>query len=116
MLRLLPIFWTTVVYWTLYGFMGTFFIAQGSLMDNAVRLPWPGWLGGGGAGDSSSGGSGGGDNALARASGGGGEAGGGGGGGGGGNGSGGVVVRVPAATMALFNTGAIILLVPLYDR
>jgi hypothetical protein len=27
----------------------------------------------------------------------------------------GITLRVPAATMALFNTGAIILLVPLYD-
>jgi peptide/histidine transporter 3/4 len=27
----------------------------------------------------------------------------------------GITLRIPAATMALFNTGAIILLVPLYD-
>lgn len=30
-------------------------------------------------------------------------------------GTGGFVLRIPAATMALFNTGSIILLVPLYD-
>uniref|UniRef100_A0A383WJ92 Major facilitator superfamily (MFS) profile domain-containing protein n=1 Tax=Tetradesmus obliquus TaxID=3088 RepID=A0A383WJ92_TETOB len=67
-LRLLPVFFTTVLYWTIYAMMGTMFIQQGSLMDNRVSLP--------------------GTN---------------------------VTLRIPAATMALFNTGAIILLVPLYD-
>lgn len=66
--------------------MGTFFIQQGSLMDNSI--PLPAWLGGGGGNcDNSSSGS-------------------------GGNG---LCLHIPAATMALFNTGAIILLVPLYD-
>ncbi|KAI8464147.1 MAG: POT family-domain-containing protein [Monoraphidium minutum] len=89
--------------------MGTFFIAQGSLMDNAVRLPWL-WgappadaggrrlLGSDAGGDLSRGGGGGDDPS---------------GGGGGGNG---LVIHIPSATMALFNTGAIILLVPLYDK
>eukprot|EP00775_Hariotina_reticulata_P008543 gene8543-8726_t len=67
-LRLLPVFFTTVMYWTIYSMMGTFFIQEGTLMDNAVTLPGSDW-----------------------------------------------VFNIPAATMALFNTGAIIILVPLYD-
>ncbi|KIY94030.1 hypothetical protein MNEG_13932 [Monoraphidium neglectum] len=108
-LRLLPIFWTTAIYWTLYGFMGTFFIAQGSLMDNAISIPWPFW--GGGGGGSPTGGAG---RRLLEA-----DitrGGGGGGDGPGGDENGGFVIRIPSATMALFNTGAIILLVPLYDK
>eukprot|EP00879_Flechtneria_rotunda_P018658 GHRR01019581.1.p1 GENE.GHRR01019581.1~~GHRR01019581.1.p1 ORF type:complete len:740 (+),score=306.24 GHRR01019581.1:672-2891(+) len=74
-LRLLPVFFTTVLYWTIYAMMGTMFIQQGTLMDNRVVLP-----------------------AIRSMT------------------SSNIVLRVPAATMALFNTGAIILLVPLYDR
>lgn len=48
--------------------MGTMFIQQGSLMDNAVHLPGLNYT-----------------------------------------------INIPSATMALFNTGAIIMLVPLYD-
>jgi len=65
--------------------MGTMFIMQGSLMDNCIPLPK--WLGGGGSSSCSS---------SSEA-------------------SGGLALYIPAATMALFNTGAIILLVPLYD-
>eukprot|EP00878_Enallax_costatus_P010038 GHUV01010477.1.p1 GENE.GHUV01010477.1~~GHUV01010477.1.p1 ORF type:complete len:428 (+),score=155.40 GHUV01010477.1:2685-3968(+) len=67
-LRLLPVFCTTALYWTIYAMMGTMFIQQGTLMDNRVVIPGSGF-----------------------------------------------VLRIPAATMALFNTGSIILLVPLYD-
>jgi hypothetical protein len=70
--------------------MGTFFIQQGSLMDNSI--PLPAWLGGG----SSSGGCGSSGGST-------------------GSSSDRVCLHIPAATMALFNTGAIILLVPLYD-
>ncbi|GBG00630.1 hypothetical protein Rsub_13284, partial [Raphidocelis subcapitata] len=115
-LRLLPIFWTTAIYWTLYGFMGTFFIAQGSLMDNRISIPWLSASASdyGGARAPASGTGNGAAAAAALGRGGGGGHGGGGGGGGGG-GNGGFVLRIPSATMALFNTGAIILLVPLYD-
>jgi hypothetical protein len=93
--------------------MGTFFIAQGSLMDNRVRIPWLASSGGGyGAARAPASGTGSGAAAeLGRGGGGGGS-----GGGGGGSGNGGFVLHIPSATMALFNTGAIILLVPLYDR
>lgn len=109
--------------------MGTFFISQGSLMDNAVTIPWP-WGASSSAAGGASGGSApaGGDiiSGVISLSRGGGDdphphpspapdpSGGGGGGGAGGNG--GFVIHIPSATMALFNTGAIILLVPLYDK
>jgi len=72
-----------------------------------VRIPWFG------SGASSSGD--GGPDALTRSH---GHSGGGGshGGGGGADNDGGFVLHIPSATMALFNTGAIILLVPLYDK
>ncbi|KAI3426893.1 hypothetical protein D9Q98_006837 [Chlorella vulgaris] len=41
-LRLLPIFATTVLYWTIYMQMGSFFVAQGVNMDRALALPWGG--------------------------------------------------------------------------
>lgn len=36
-LRLLPVFFTTVLYWTIYCQMGSMFVQQGSLMDERVR-------------------------------------------------------------------------------
>lgn len=86
---------------TIYSMMGTFFIQQGSLMDNSI--PLPAFLGGGGGGDCglSSSSSGSGSSGSSGSS--------------GDSSSGGACLHIPAATMALFNTGAIILLVPLYD-
>jgi solute carrier family 15 (peptide/histidine transporter), member 3/4 len=34
--RLLPVFCTTILYWTVYAQMGTFFIIQGTQMDRCV--------------------------------------------------------------------------------
>jgi hypothetical protein len=36
-LRMLPIFFTTMLYWTIYVQMGSMFVQQGSLMDGRVR-------------------------------------------------------------------------------
>lgn len=37
MLRMLPIFFTTVLYWTVYMQMGTLFVQQGTFMDRRLR-------------------------------------------------------------------------------
>ncbi|KAK9822864.1 hypothetical protein WJX81_005939 [Elliptochloris bilobata] len=63
--RMLPVFLTTILYWTIYAQMGSFFVVQGAQMDR--------WLFGG-------------------------------------------RFKVPAASLALFNTLSIILLIPIYDR
>jgi hypothetical protein len=36
-MRMLPIFCTTMLYWTIYVQMGSMFVQQGSLMDGEVR-------------------------------------------------------------------------------
>ncbi|KXZ50431.1 hypothetical protein GPECTOR_16g605 [Gonium pectorale] len=44
-LRLMPIFFVTMFYWTIYTQMGSFFVQQGNLMARELQLP--GALGGG---------------------------------------------------------------------
>ncbi|KAF5831125.1 POT family-domain-containing protein [Dunaliella salina] len=66
-LRLLPIFGATVLYWTIYTQMGTLFVQQGNLMDRAMSVP------------------------------------------------GGDHINIPSASMSIFNTLSIILLIWLYD-
>jgi len=66
-LRLMPIFFTTMLYWTIYTQMGSFFVQQGNLMDRTIRRN----------GDS---------------------------------------FRIPSASMSLFNTLSIIVLIPVYDK
>ncbi|KAG2488532.1 hypothetical protein HYH03_012852 [Edaphochlamys debaryana] len=39
-LRLMPVFFTTMLYWTIYTQMGSFFVQQGNLMDRTVHLPY----------------------------------------------------------------------------
>lgn len=66
--RMLPIFFTTILYWTIYIQMGTFFVVQGSYMDRRIHLP------------------------------------------------GGRSFIIPAASLNMVNTLAIVLLIPLYDK
>eukprot|EP00884_Botryococcus_braunii_P017310 jgi/Botrbrau1/4262/Bobra.0390s0002.1 len=63
--RMFPIFLTTILYWTIYAQMGSFFVMQGALMNREVGRSG---------------------------------------------------FTVPAASLALFNTLGIIILIPLYDR
>ncbi|KAK9791573.1 hypothetical protein WJX73_008951 [Symbiochloris irregularis] len=66
--RMLPIFFTTVLYWTIYAQMGSFFVEQGAVMDRMVY--WKGHE----------------------------------------------KFDIPAASLAVFNTLSIIILIPIYDR
>ena len=88
--RMMPVFWTTAFYWAIYAQMGSFFVEQGQFMDRRLFLSAA-------AAPSTSASTG------AR-----------------GPGSrpppGRPPFEVPAASLALFNTVAIIALVPLYDR
>lgn len=63
--RLLPVFFTTIMYWTVYAQMGTFFIMQGTQMQRSMF-----------------------DGKF----------------------------YIPSASLSLFNIGAIIALIPVYDR
>eukprot|EP00891_Asterochloris_glomerata_P003785 jgi/Astpho2/3785/Aster-04319 len=76
-LRMLPIFFTTILYWTIYVQMGSFFVEQGSQMDRRITFPRFSIFG-----------------HYVR----------------------GGQLRIPAASLALFNTVSIIALIPLYDR
>ncbi|KAL4443298.1 hypothetical protein ABPG75_011035 [Micractinium tetrahymenae] len=67
-LRLLPVFGATLLYWTIYMQMGSFFVAQGVLMDRSVPLP------------------------------------------------GGRSFVIPAASLSMINTLAIVVLIPMYDK
>ena len=67
--RMLPVFFATIMYWTIYMQMGSFFVVQGSKMDREIGLP----LGGGS-------------------------------------------FYIPAASLAVINTFAIVALIPVYDR
>jgi peptide/histidine transporter 3/4 len=67
--RMLPIFFATIMYWTIYMQMGSFFVVQGSKMDRKINLPF--------------------------------EMG---------------VFYIPAASLAVINTVAIVVLIPIYDR
>lgn len=67
-LRLLPVFGATLLYWTIYMQMGSFFVAQGVLMDRTVPLP------------------------------------------------GGRSFVIPAASLSMINTLAIVVLIPMYDK
>ncbi|KAL3151753.1 hypothetical protein ABBQ38_012730 [Trebouxia sp. C0009 RCD-2024] len=64
-MRMLPIFFTTILFWTIYCQMGSFFVEQGTQMNRQM-------FGG--------------------------------------------KLRIPAASLALFNTISIIALIPVYDR
>ncbi|EFJ40034.1 hypothetical protein VOLCADRAFT_70090, partial [Volvox carteri f. nagariensis] len=68
-LRLMPVFFTTMLYWTIYTQMGSFFVQQGNLMAREVVLPFTS-----------------------------------------------THFHVPSASMSLFNTLSIILLIPVYDK
>ena len=94
--RMLPVFWTTAFYWAIYAQMGSFFVEQGQFMDRRIFFS---------TGSNSSSNdpsiiakipstktSPGSHHQLGRP------------------------FEVPAASLALFNTVAIIALVPLYDR
>ena len=37
--RMLPVFFATIMYWTIYMQMGSFFVVQGSKMDRRITLP-----------------------------------------------------------------------------
>lgn len=66
-LRMMPVFFSTVLYWTIYGQMASMFVQEGNLMNKEVYLgQWH--------------------------------------------------FSLPSASMALFNTASIIVLIPLYDR
>ena len=39
-IRMLPIFFPTILYWTIYVQMGSFFVVQGAHMDRTMVLPW----------------------------------------------------------------------------
>ncbi|PSC75608.1 NRT1 PTR FAMILY -like [Micractinium conductrix] len=67
-LRLLPIFGATLLYWTIYMQMGSFFVAQGVCMDRTISLP------------------------------------------------GGGTFVIPAASLSMINTLAIVVLIPMYDK
>ncbi|GAB4818682.1 hypothetical protein N2152v2_005728 [Parachlorella kessleri] len=67
-IRMLPVFFATILYWTIYNQMGTFFVVQGSYMDRTVALP------------------------------------------------GGRSFVIPAASLAMINTLAVVLLIPVYDK
>ncbi|GLC42322.1 hypothetical protein PLESTB_000659700 [Pleodorina starrii] len=77
-LRLMPVFFTTMLYWTIYTQMGSFFVQQGNLMARDVVLPS---FSGSGSGSGSS-----------------------------------WTFHVPSASMSLFNTLSIIVLIPVYDK
>jgi len=68
-LRMLPIFFPTILYWTIYVQMGSFFVVQGAHMDRIVVLP---------------------------------------------KGLG--TFKIPAASLAMINTVAIVGLIPFYDK
>jgi peptide/histidine transporter 3/4 len=68
MARVLPVFFATILYWTVYMQMGSFFVVQGAGMDRRLALP------------------------------------------------GGRAFVVPAASLSVVNTLAIVALIPLYDR
>ncbi|GIL61727.1 hypothetical protein Vafri_16126 [Volvox africanus] len=68
-LRLMPVFFTTMLYWTIYTQMSSFFVQQGNLMARDVILPGTK-----------------------------------------------THFHVPSASMSLFNTLSIIILIPLYDK
>lgn len=67
-LRMLPVFSATILYWTVYMQMGSFFVVQGTRMNRAVALP------GGGR------------------------------------------FYIPAASLSVVNTLAIVVLIPMYDK
>lgn len=67
-LRLLPIFGATLLYWTIYMQMGSFFVAQGVYMDRVMHFP------------------------------------------------GGRTFVIPAASLSMINTLAIVILIPMYDK
>ena len=68
-IRMLPIFFPTVLYWTIYVQMGSFFVVQGAHMDRTVVVP-------GGVGS----------------------------------------FEIPAASLSMINTLAIVGLIPFYDK
>ena len=68
-LRMLPIFLSTIMYWTVYMQMGSFFVMQGAHMDRNVQLPL-------GLGN----------------------------------------LQIPAASLSMINTLAIVTLIPMYDK
>ncbi|KAG2425090.1 hypothetical protein HXX76_013999 [Chlamydomonas incerta] len=72
-LRLMPVFFTTMLYWTIYTQMGSFFVQQGNLMARDVAMTLPG---------------------VSHP----------------------VTLHIPSASMSLFNTLSIILLIPVYDK
>ncbi|KAG2452163.1 hypothetical protein HYH02_003195 [Chlamydomonas schloesseri] len=72
-LRLMPVFFTTMLYWTIYTQMGSFFVQQGNLMSRDFALNVPG---------------------VSHP----------------------VTLHIPSASMSLFNTLSIILLIPVYDK
>lgn len=67
--RMLPVFFATILYWTIYIQMGSFFVVQGSRMNRQVELPY-------GLG----------------------------------------VFTIPAASLSMINTVAIVVLIPMYDK
>jgi len=68
-IRMLPVFFTTILYWTIYMQMGSFFVVQGSRMNRIVSLPF-------GMG----------------------------------------TFLIPAASLSVINTVAIVALIPMYDK
>lgn len=68
-LRMLPVFFCTIIYWTIYVQMGSFFVVQGAHMDRLVTLP-------AGLG----------------------------------------TFVIPAASLSMINTVAIVVLIPMYDK
>ena len=67
--RMLPIFFSTIMYWTIYMQMGSFFVVQGSKMDRRIEIPFYDGI-----------------------------------------------FYIPAASLAVINTFAIVALIPLYDK
>lgn len=67
--RMLPIFFSTIMYWTIYMQMGSFFVVQGSKMDRRIEIPFYDGL-----------------------------------------------FYIPAASLAVINTFAIVALIPVYDK
>lgn len=74
-LRMLPVFFATILYWTIYMQMGSFFVVQGARMDRRIELPWFT------RDDGSS-----------------------------------VSFYIPAASLSVINTVAIVALIPMYDK